>query len=124
MFKVLMNHGSIVATIFFAVVSQTLIKLHMQNVNVPEANGQKIIFLLQQLIIPQIFLGIVFTLLSGLSWMLAMSKFELSYAYSFLGLNFILTFIIGIAFFDEPFVFNRAIGVCLIFIALIFIAKG
>jgi len=39
---------------------------------------------------PYIMLSIIFTLLSGLSWMIAMTKFDISYAYPYTSLGFVL----------------------------------
>ena len=93
--------------------------------NVPPINlYDKFVFLLSQLLNPWIVTAIIFTFLSGLSWMLAMTKFDLSYAYSFLGLNFVITLIVGVSFFNEPLLLNRVIGVLVIGMGIILVAKA
>lgn len=61
-------------------------------------------------------LGILFVMLIG-TWggravvsMLIGQKFQLSYAYPFLGLNYVLSFVTGILLFGETFQLQRLIG--------------
>ena len=61
-------------------------------------------------------LGILFVMLIG-TWggravvsMLIGQKFQLSYAYPFLGLNYVLSFVTGILLFGETFQHQRLIG--------------
>ena len=50
--------------------------------------------------------------------MLAMSRFDLGYAYGFVGLNFVFVLIAGIVFFNEPILLSRIVGVLLIAIGV------
>jgi multidrug transporter EmrE-like cation transporter len=52
--------------------------------------------------------------LAGISWMLAMSRFEISYAYPWIGLNFLLMLFFGVVLFDESFSLAKLFGTLLI----------
>jgi multidrug transporter EmrE-like cation transporter len=63
---------------------------------------------------PWVISGIFATLLAGISWMLAMSRFEISYAYPWISLNFLLMLIFGVVLFDESFSLSKLFGTLLI----------
>lgn len=57
---------------------------------------EKLIFLLK--LDPFILSSFCFGFVASLCWMAAMTKFELSYAYPFMGLTFVVVFIVGVFF--------------------------
>ena len=76
------NHIYIFSMIFFTVYSQLIIKwksslLH----NLPLDSFDKTLFIIKVLLDPWVLSSVLATLLAGVSWMLAMSKFEIGYAY-------------------------------------------
>ncbi|MDQ7085142.1 MAG: EamA family transporter [Sulfurovum sp.] len=79
----------------------------------------KFIFAFSMLFNPYIILSLLFTLLSGLSWMIAMTKFEISYAYPFTTLGFVLIFIVSILVFNELFTWQKLIGLLFIITGII-----
>ena len=90
----------------------------------PQELYPKAVFLITQLFNPLVMVALFLTLMSGISWMLAMSRFDISYAYSFLGLNFVITLFIGVTVFNEPILMVRIVGVALIAIGVSLVAKG
>ena len=56
--------------------------------------------------------------------MLAMSKFELSYAYPFVSLNYVIVFIAGFFLFNESLTPAKIIGSLIVVAGIIIIAKG
>lgn len=68
----------------------------------------------------------VFTLsfLSSLAWIAAVNKFELSFAYPFLSLNFVVILLISGWLLNEPITLNKMLGVFLISLGTIVIARG
>ena len=83
--KFLLEHFYIFLSIFFAVCSQLIIKWKMSAFSFDGDTTiiDKFSFAFSMLLNPYIMLSIIFTLLSGLSWMIAMTKFDISYAYPF-----------------------------------------
>ena len=74
----------------------------------------KVKFLALLLLDPFIFSGFVAAFGAALAWMVAISRFELSYAYPFMALNFVLVLLLSVWLFKEPVSGTRALGVTLI----------
>ena len=62
--------------------------------------------------------------IASLCWMAAMTKFELSYAYPFTSLSFILVLILSGLFFHEPITIYKIIGSVLIVSGIIVGVQG
>jgi multidrug transporter EmrE-like cation transporter len=61
---------------------------------------------------------------AGISWMMAMTKFEISYAYPFIGLNFILVTLSGVLLFGESLTLSKVFGTLLIVTGIVVVARG
>ena len=120
------NHFYIFISIFFAVSSQLIIKWKMSAVSLSsdETFVDKLLFAMGMLFNPYIILSIVFTLLSGLSWMIAMTKFEISYAYPFTLLGLVFVTIFSVLIFHETINIHKVIGITLILVGVYIISKG
>ncbi len=120
------NHFYILLAISFGVVSQIIIKWQMSVFSFDDYENWQERFALafSMLLNPYIIIALILTFLSGVTWMIAMTKFEISYAYPFtlLGLVFVTTF--SIVFFGENFNFYKISGIVLILFGVIFISKG
>lgn len=62
--------------------------------------------------------------LSILVWIYVLSRVEVSYAYPFLGLGFVLVVFASAAFLGEPLTSARLIGACLVAFGVFVIARG
>jgi multidrug transporter EmrE-like cation transporter len=112
-------------TIALSIYSQLIIKWQVNNAGeLPPSSLGKIKFLWMLLLNPWVISSILATLGAGLSWMLAMSKFDLSYAYPFLSAIYAIMMFAGVVFLHESLTVNKVIGVTLIIIGIIIIAKG
>ncbi|GAB3052954.1 EamA family transporter [Virgibacillus ainsalahensis] len=115
-----MGYAYIFSTIFFTVYGQLIIKWTMDRQGgLPEAWGEKFVFLIQLLLNPWILSGFFAAFLAALSWMAAMSKFDISYAYPFMSLSFVLVFILSAVLFGEPVSTQKIIGFSLIILGII-----
>ena len=112
----IVNHLYIFLSILFAVISQLIIKWKMHNYDLTQYPSmiEKFSFAFSMLFNPYIILSILLTLLSGLSWMIAMTKFDISYAYPFTALGFVFILIFSALLFHEALTWYKAIGVLLI----------
>ncbi len=121
----LINHLYIFLTVIFAVSSQLIIKWQMSKVSLEDGINiyEKFIFAFHMLINPYIILSIVLTLFSGLSWIIAMTKFDISYAYPFTALGFVLILFFSSLLFDETISIYKIIGVVFITIGIFIISK-
>lgn len=57
-------------------------------------------------------------------WLMALARFELSYALPFLSLNFVLVTILSFAVLHEPFSWQKLIGVCIIVLGVFIASRG
>lgn len=121
----ILDHTYIFSTIFFTVYSQLIMRWQVGKVSAPPADWfGKLQFLLTLLSNPWVISGVIATLLAGLSWMMAMSRFPLSYAFPFVSLNYVLILVASALLFGESFTLAKATGVAAILVGLFIIAKG
>lgn len=59
-----------------------------------------------------------------LFWFAALSRFDLSIAIPFLSLNFVLVTLLSILILNEPFSWNKIIGVCVIVLGVFIASRG
>ncbi|WP_334930026.1 EamA family transporter [Nostoc sp.] len=79
----------------------------------------KIYFFLRLLINPWILSAFIAAFLASLSWMAALTKFTLSYAYPFMSLTFILVIFLSSILFKEAITISKTISLGLIIAGLI-----
>ncbi len=117
------NHFYILLTILLTIYSQLVIKFKVIELELmPVGKFEKIIFFLNFLMNPWIISSILSTLISGLVWMIVLKKFDISYAYPFLSLNYILIIIFSYYFFNENISLQKIIGSILIITGIIIIS--
>jgi len=121
----LWDHGFILATVIFTVYSQLIMRWQVSTAGpLPHDLTGKFLFIGSLLLNPWVFSGIVATFLAGVSWMLAMTRFEISYAFPFVSLNYVLVLFAGFALFNESFSFSKLLGSTLVILGILVIAKG
>ena len=115
-----MNYLYIFGTIFFTVYGQLILKWQVSQAGpFPVDTPGKIGFILCLLLNPWVMSGIVGGFLAFLCWMAAMTKFELSYAYPFMSLAFVLVLILSAVVFHEAITTPKVIGLALIVAGII-----
>lgn len=120
-----MNYLYIVLTIALTVYGQIAIKMQvLQAGTLPQATDQKLLFLLRLLMNPWIISAFAAAFLASIAWMGAMTKFQLSHAYPFMSLNFVIVLGLSAWLFHEPMSITRLIGVTLICIGTVVAAQG
>jgi multidrug transporter EmrE-like cation transporter len=119
------DHSYIASTVFFTVYSQLIMRWQVSQAGaLPVDFIGKVQFVTQLFLNPWIISSIASTLIAGISWMLAMSRFEISYAYPWVGLNFLLILVFGVLLFDEPFNSAKLVGTMLVIAGIIVIAQS
>ncbi len=110
-----LDHIYIAGTIVFTVYSQLIMRWQVSLAGVlPTELLGKVYFVGHLFLNPWVISSILATLLAGISWMLAMSRFEISYAYPWISLNFLLMLFFGVVLFDESFSIAKLFGTILI----------
>ena len=121
----LVDHSYILSTVIFTVYSQLIMRWQVSLAGaLPVETVGKVQFIAQLFLNPWILSGILATLFAGISWMLAMTRFEISYAYPWVGLNFVLMLIFGVLIFDESFNMTKMIGTILVVAGIVIIAQS
>lgn len=120
-----MNHLYIFLTIFFTVYGQVIIKWQVQLAGAfPQGMLEKFQYIFTLLLNPFIISGFASAFLAAMSWMAAMTKFPLSYAYPFMSLAFVLVMFLSAIFFKEPITVPKSLGLGLIILGIIIGSKG
>ena len=109
----------IIFTLFFTISGQLLIKRGMNVVGVgPSGFGDFTLHLIKAVTNPFIFGGFLCATLAAFSWMSAVSRCELSFAYPFMGLAIVLTMALSSFFFGDKVSANQWLGVVLVVIGI------
>lgn len=122
----LINHFYIFLSISFGVASQLIIKWKMSEFSFSdyETMTDKFIFAFSMLLNPYIIVSLVFTLMAGVTWMIAMTKFDISYAYPFTTLGFVFVFLFSVLLFQEPVSWQKIFGLGFIIVGLIISSRS
>lgn len=125
MIKFIISHFYILITILFAVSSQLIIKWQMSNYSFENYSSvwEKFHFAFGMLLNPFILLSIMLTFFSGLSWMIAMTKFDISYAYPYTSLGFVLVLLFSYLFFNEGLSIYKILGVVFIVLGIFILSR-
>ncbi len=120
-----MSYLYIFGTILFTVYGQLIIKWQMAKVgSLPYVFSEKALFLLQMFFNPWILSAFLSAFVAAICWMAAMTKFELSHAYPFMGLSFVFVLVLSGLFFHEAITFPKILGVLLIMTGIIVGSQG
>lgn len=115
----------IVATIAFTVYGQLILKWRIAQFGaLPVELVDKLKFLFVLLLDPAIFSGFAAAFLASLAWMAAMTKFDLSHAYPFMSLNFVVVLLLSGWLLSEPMTLQKTLGVGLIVLGTMVAARG
>ena len=118
-----MGYLYVIFTILFTVYGQVILKWRISDLNwsldMTGGIGKMIVSYMKFLFDPLIFSGFISAFIASVFWMLAMTKFELTYAYPFMALSPALVFIIGIFVLGETFTIGKVLGLLVIMIGII-----
>ena len=117
--------GLVFFTVMLTVYGQLVVKWRVRQAGALPLNfTKKVVFLADLMLDPWIISGIVAAFLAGLSWMAAMTKFELSYAYPFTSLAFVLVLLLSVVLFHETITAPKLLGVIVVVVGVIIASQG
>ncbi|GJL65477.1 MAG: hypothetical protein NPIRA05_04480 [Nitrospirales bacterium] len=120
-----MSYLYILLTILFTVYGQIVLKWQVIGAGAfPQEPSEKMFFLVKLLLNPWVASGFFAAFLASLAWMAAMTKLDLSHAYPFMSLNFVLVIILSSAFFHEAITTPKIIGLGLIVLGILVGSRG
>ena len=109
-----MGYLYIFLTIACTVYAQMIIKFAVSKVAFPDGGMQLVWFILKFSLSPLVLSGYISALLASFAWVAALSKFELSYAYPFMSLNFVFVVVVATLAFGESLNTFKLVGLGLI----------
>lgn len=115
----------VLSTVIFTVYGQLVIKWQVTMAGpLPVYFSGKLLYLLHLLLNPWIISALAAAFIAALSWMSAMTKLELSYAYPFMSLSFVLVFVLSGLLFHESLTIPKVLGLTLIIVGVIVSGHG
>lgn len=121
----MMGYFYIIGTILFTVYGQLILKWRIAQYGaLPEAALEKAYFLLKLFLDPFLLSGLGSAFVASLFWIAAMTKFDVSYAYPFMSLAFVLVLILSALFFKEPVTSSKILGMLFIVVGIIITSRS
>jgi multidrug transporter EmrE-like cation transporter len=115
----------ILMTVLLTVFGQLVFKWRMDlKGEFPSGALNKFQYIIWAYLDPWIISGFAAAFLASMFWSITLTKFELSFAYPFTSLSFILVLFLSTLIFKEPFTINKLVGVLLIIGGLIVISRN
>jgi drug/metabolite transporter (DMT)-like permease len=109
-----MSYVYVAATVLLTVYGQLIVKWQVGDTARLADPSQRAAFLLALLANPWVLSALAAAFAAALCWMLAMVKLELSHAYPFVSLSFVLVLFLSALFFGELLTWQKVAGVALI----------
>lgn len=120
-----MSYVYVIATVLLTVYGQIAIKWQVLEAGpFPADPGEKMWFLARLLVNPWVLSALAAGLLASVSWMAAMTRLELSHAYPFMSLAFILVMVCSAWFFSEPITPLKVTGIALVVLGIVVGSQG
>jgi multidrug transporter EmrE-like cation transporter len=112
-------------TIALTVYGQLVIKWQVHRLQDSAlADASRLAFYGHMLLNPWVISGFTAAFGASLTWMAALTRLELSKAYPFMALNFVIVTFVALPLFDEAITPPRLIGLALIVLGLIISSQG
>ncbi len=120
-----MSYGYVFLTILLTTYGQLVIKWQVAAAGAfPADPGDKILFLARLLLNPWIISALAAALVSSIAWMAALTKLELSHAYPFVSLAFVLVMLGSAWFLNEPVTLLKIAGLVLVCAGIVVGSQG
>jgi multidrug transporter EmrE-like cation transporter len=115
----------VLGTVLLTVYGQIILKWRISKLGaLPPVFTGKMIALIGLVWTPWILSTVVAGFLAFLCWMAAMTKFDLSYAYPFMSLSFLLVLVLSALLFHEPMTVPKIVGLAVVIAGLVIASQG
>ena len=115
----------ILGTVLFTVYGQIVLKWQVSQAgDFPAGMWGKLEFIVHMLLNPWVISGLVGAFVAFLCWMVAMTRFQLNYAYPLTSLGFALVMVLGVVFFRETLSLPKVLGVAFIMVGIAMGSQG
>jgi multidrug transporter EmrE-like cation transporter len=120
-----MSYVYVLCTVLLTVYGQIAIKWQILEAGpFPADPGEKIRFLARLLLNPWVISALAAALLAAVTWMAALTRLELSHAYPFMSIAFVLVMLCSAWFFSEPITPYKVAGIALVVLGLVVGSQG
>lgn len=120
-----MGYAYIAATVLLTAYGQLILKWRLNlKGGMPDSLAAKMSFLLHVLIDPYVISSFVAAFLASLTWIAALTKFQLSTAYPFMSLSFVVVFLFSYLLLNETFTPYKLGGCILIIMGIVLLSRG
>ena len=117
--------GLVLITVVSTVAGQILLKIGVDRIGAIPSDVRAIpSFLLAALLEWRVFFALALAFVGALAWISAVSLVDLTFAYPFMSLTFVIVQILGVLLLGEPWNWYRAGGVTLIALGIIVASRG
>jgi len=118
-------HAFLLLYIVFTVASQLIMRWRVGAAQTfANAPSDRLGFITSMLMTPWVWAAIVCTFCAGIAWMFALTRFELTYAFPFTGVTFVLILVAGAYLFGEHVGLARVVGTLLVVLGLVVIVRS
>jgi len=115
----------IALTIAFTVYGQMVIKWQVNQAGTfPPETGEKILFIIKLLLTPWVISSFASAFIASLFWMAAMTQFDISFAYPFMSLSYVIVMVLSIVLMGEHFTWNKLAGTLVIIAGLFIVTRN
>lgn len=110
----------VAVTVLLTVYGQIIVKWQVDEAgSVPDSAAGKAHYVLTLFLQPWVLSALLAAAVAAGSWMLALTRLDLSVAYPFVALSFVLVLLASALFFNEPLTAAKVVGIALVVIGLI-----
>jgi len=114
----------ILISVLTSTVGQLLLKKGMNNIGSITLNWGQLVSTVWTIVInPYVFIGLVIYLAGTVFWLAALSRVDLSYAYPFASLGYVIMLVASWLMFDEKITVSRLLGTVIIGIGVLLIYR-
>lgn len=116
----------ILCSVALSALAQLLLKLGMSNSQIQQAveRGSSLTALWAAASNSKVIAGLSLYALGAVLWLLVLAKSDLSFAYPFVGLGFIMTMAFGVWVLHEPIGVSRSVGAALVVIGVYLVSRS
>jgi multidrug transporter EmrE-like cation transporter len=115
----------ILLTVIFTVIGQIMLKWRMDKLGaLPSELFNKILFLAKAFMDPFIIISLGSAFIASVFWMAAMTKFDISYAYPFMSLSYVIVLVASFVLFKEPITMYKIAGLLCIAVGIVLTSKS
>lgn len=110
----------VAVTVLLTVYGQIIVKWQVDEAGaVPDSAAGKAHYVLRLFLQPWVLTALLAAAVAAGSWMLALTRLDLSVAYPFVALSFVLVLLASALLFNEPLTAAKVVGITFVVIGLI-----